>query len=191
MNLNKSIKEQIVNNILAHCFDEKMKNLEKKYLSLSNDIYNEKMNPLSKHINELPKGLMKESTKMAVVFAGKRTYIYFGGTFRTQPQFGNTWEDGRVYRPWNDRERLEYKARHPFAIRRDGYLAESGLLIEERNKLKSKTAGSLEGVRTLKKLLEQWPEVKQFLPDDLAKSQPQALMIPAKELNSIIQKAAE
>lgn len=64
--------------------------------------------------------------------------------------------------------------------------SQANAIREERDTIYSNVRAALDGVRTVKRLLEEWPEAKDLLPSDMSEEKKHLPAVRREELNSMI-----
>lgn len=190
MRLTNAIRETIVNKLIEHRFAKQAIALRKKRAKLAKDVYSYAFTKAQREIlTNAPKGWFKKERDIVVNLSGERHRLYFGGDF---PSYGDPRYPLRVMTADMESEYLHVPydvdpvipVKHKLAVRIAEANGELSDLIEEIQVTTAKTKASLGKIHSVKHLLEQWPEVRPFLPKE---DQTAALpAIPTKDLNKLL-----
>ena len=186
MNLNNRMRDKIILNILEYSFGTRQKSLERRTGKLADAVYRHVMGKYQIQLSKIPEKFIKKSTSMGLRFGGSHVYLYFA---EYDPIKGPRHYGDLKGRPWAD-ETFSFDAAHNLAVR--WRALESGFIIvnEEREAMRAEVAASLRAVRTVERLVEQWPGARKFFPEDLTQYKPPVpAKIPGNDLDSMIKKA--
>lgn len=189
MYLDQTVKRTIIKNVLEYTFGKRIKVLQQQHRDLAQAVYDDHLRAFKRAISKLPRDLLNHSNHALVAFGGKRAYLYWEPAHVARYGWVDDSKVTQTFRPWLGKI-VSYEARHPLSVRWEQWAQRSEKLEEEEDRLRAQLGASLDRVRTVKRLLDDWPEAKVFISDDLKKAAPlPAVQGPA--LNKLIQKARE
>lgn len=170
--LNTFIRDSIIGSLLAKRFDGEKKQLLKEQAEFAVRLYRV-LYPEWQRFVRLPKGWLLQAPSFSARIRGERHRFQLNAEFRF---------------PSEDRERT---------LQDEGLIKEFKQLQErlakhEDDRITARQQGRalLHSVTTVKKLLEVWPEVKPFLPKDVA-TVTCALALPVPALNTMFRLGAK
>lgn len=170
--LTNYMRDRIMESLLYKRFDGEKKQLVKDQAEFAVRLY-QVLFPEWKRMASLPRGWMPESRYFNVRIRGERHRLELKADFRF---------------PCDDRERNlqdealinEFKLLNERVVKHD----------DDKAAARQQGRAMLHSVTTVKKLLEVWPEVKPFLPKDLANITT-ALALPVPSLNVMFRLGAK
>lgn len=170
--LNSFIREQILDAVLKHAFEDREKALKEEKHALGDAVYNDIYpKKVREQMAAMPEGFLPVDDDLRVQFDGEGyTQVYFG-------------ERRRIANAHRHNAAKVFDAKHPLTLRFAKYQKELSALKAEKNNAKSSAEAVLGSVTTVKKLIEVWPEVEQFARPFAAESPSRAVALPIKELN--------
>ena len=170
--LNDVIRAQILEAVLQHAFGEREKKLAAERLAMGDyaykDVYDAK---LRRQMAAMPAGFLPENDDLGIQFEG----IGFTRLPLAEPR--------RIADSHRCGAAKVYDSDHQLTLRyRDRSEARDAVGAERREaRIRAKTV--LGSVTTVKKLIEVWPEVRQFAEPWLVESPSRALALPIQDLN--------
>jgi hypothetical protein len=169
--LTKEIRLKIQNRLIEHAFSEQVKEWHKQEAELGDKIYRD-LYPegLRRKIAALPEGIVATTNYLQVAFGGQVDRVGLSKDRR----IGANHIRGTV---------LNYSTSHEFSKTHLDLEAAAESLRNRKDRARSEIRAVLASVRTLKQLLEVWPEAKPFV-QDLEVAEQVSLSVPIKELNA-------
>lgn len=193
LRLTNENREDILNKLIHDTFSERDEKLEKERFDIAYKIYKKIYTPSTiKKIDALPKGWLKKSASMEIYIPGENYPINFS--------FGYQEKEKRtpIKKRFLDKEYSSYISTPSiqFTMEKNSeiietirtYLDNKETLNDERRKARNSASGTLYRITTLKSLLDNWPEIKPFIPQyilDKAQTSGTAVSLPREELNKI------
>ena len=177
VHLSNYIKEAIIARLLKHAFEEREKALKAEEYGIGNSVYKDVYSAaVRRKMDDMPKGFLPEDDDLKVQFEGNGfTHIHFG-------------ERRRIAASHEHNAAKVYDSEHPLTERYRDWKERESQLKNEKQTTKSNARAVLNSVSTLKKLIEVWPEVEQFVEDfkPSATGKAQLPALPLKDLNRFL-----
>lgn len=196
--LNKGIRGSITTNVMRYRFHKEISKWEKKHNELALRVYKD-VYPLTvrKEMENQPKGWLPETYQIAVKMGNSIETLMFSGamhgatlspfaakgkakapvTFRVPyKDFGTSRYDLKVVKVYASDHKLSKAMTELFEAKTE--------LIETVTRAHILVAERVHSVNTVKKLLEDWPEVAPFVPDTKKPSNLPSL--PIEQLNAVL-----
>lgn len=189
MRLTNDIRDAIVRAVITNRFLKDVEALRDEWSTLAvmtyDDIYDDKT---QRKMKNLPNGWLPETDTITVELGSSHTRLTFDPYMRG---FGLVKIDGpskttkkRVPSSDNSHRVVkQYEASHPLAKKRDELAGRSTDLKELIDSATTGARQMVHSVSTMKKLLEQWPEVEPFAQPYIDK--PSAATLPAVPISSL------
>lgn len=176
--LNQAVRLLILEAVLNHRFSKQKKELDKQSAKFGDMIYNELLSPNDrKRMNESPDNWFDTTTNICVYVNGTHGYYEFT-TRRRKPCH---WNKVEKYGNVQLMSGVSPSATVITAFRRDEEKYNA-----DYQAARMAVSATLKAYKFIEDLIEQWPEVKKFVPKDEAKSATMALAIPPKQLNEML-----
>ena len=172
--LTKVMRSKILYRLLDHRFKAEQEEMDKALTafesSVYNDIYPEK---IRKAMLALPDDYLRSGGNLTVGFGGEITQIRIP---QTKPVSNGHCGYSRVVKSYEAKDELTLEWRN-ISRRKADYRT-------KRDRATTAAKGVLENCRTIKQLLEAWPESLPFVQDYMVAPACVALTVPIKELNA-------
>lgn len=186
-------RDTILENLLRHKFDPVRPIIAAKQSKIANKLYNMKYSAkVRKQMDELPEGWLPTDNDIAISYEGTVMRFRFNGV-----SFTYGYDNKRyIY----DRDAIDIVRRFPsdekgqvvFVISNDDHISDDirdfikteNEYIDQIAQIQSEIRGLLSTFHTVEKLIEAWPEVKDFIPET---TKP-AITLPAIPINDINQR---
>lgn len=195
-NLNQDLRNAIVSAAIKHRFADECEQLLQQARFIANDAYLSHYNPeILKKMTALPQGWLEEKEEFKVQFGFAVHHLHFTGFHHSIPSV--------VSRPWLEEEKLQKEQRrrflkkdlearvvhcfdfqHPLTLRVDAHQKSKEDLRAQISAARDETHRALSKFRTVKTLIEAWPEIAPFIP--AASSKAYLPAIPVATLNKIL-----
>ena len=162
MRLTNQIRDAILSNVIEKTFQPKVKALEEEGKALGLKVYREVVGEEDiKAMNGLRPGILMTATSLHIDrFDDKNRKQRFPTGF-----FGETLPlPERLPVPMDKQGEFCVRDSHAFSKQVDDYFRKKEALNKESHEISRKTHAILRSVNTDKKLLEIWPEAKDYLP---------------------------
>lgn len=158
--LNDTIREGICEAALAHRFDADFAKLERDKSRLAEATYAAIYDSgTRRRMNSLPKGWLPEATELSVRFEGNSKG---DRTVLDLPQARRFLDKHESAGAWSRTVSHVFGAREPVSIEAQRIVTAEAALKEERNKARRAVMTALHQARTIKQLVEAWPEIAPF-----------------------------
>lgn len=172
--LSNYIKDTVIARLMKHAFEEREKALKAEEYGIGDAVYKDVYSAaVRRKMDDMPKGFLLEDDDLKVQFEGNSfTHIHFG-------------ERRRIAQSHKYNAAKVYDSKHPLTERYREWKKRESALKNEKRTTKSNARAVLDSVSTLKKLIEVWPEVEQFVEDfkPSATGKAQLPALPLKDLN--------
>lgn len=169
--LTKTMRQRIAEKAIEHGFSARFEELKKEQHAIADAIYNETYSEeIQEKMAALPEGFLPEGSNFWV-HVGESTHCFDVGEDR---------------RKADSIERLVLPARSKLAGRIADYHRKLRKLKEEKRRVSSEVEAVLKSARTVRQLLEIWPEAEKFIDDSIKPQTCTALAIPIHRLNSAL-----
>lgn len=173
MNLRRSEVDKIVSRLLEHKFGEAFKKLKEREVKLAERVYNDVFSAAHRKLMaELPEGWLPARSHIVARFGGSQGRLDHGTPLRVPNSKSDSWGTLKVY-----------EATHALAEAYQELENDKATLKAERTRLSQEATGAITTARTMKRLLETWPEIEPFT-RGLAKPVSLLPAIPIQTLNS-------
>lgn len=188
MNLYQGLREKIVDNAMRHALERRFKALCKEHDAIRDALYKKFMGPHSRTIEKLPPDLQTQLRKdyLEVRLGGQTVNLRFCGTFKCLHGYGERFSQRKPH-PWFSwSHKPELPATDPLTERYRAWENTRAQYQEDAAQLHAELTAAVKAKRTLEKLLEAWPQAKQFLPENVSPPAPVPAIRP-EELNAKIE----
>lgn len=198
--LNKDHKNKIIRAFLVKAFTPAVEALTDKNKALADEVWDHVLGQYREVIPTLPEGLIKTGYRFYVnTVTGFQSAIRADGNIDSNyysSRFGNTVFAGICntaskkhdsFRPWaaDDGQEIPKKLFTRLEAMRDA----AKKLYEEFQKTQAELTANLKPLKTVEKLLKQWPEAEEFIPvEALEPPAPVPAKLDALSLNKTLNK---
>lgn len=177
--LTKAMKDQIVSRLMDHAYAARKAALDAEELALGSDIYDDVYtHGVRAKMADLPKDYLRTTDRITVQISGHGSpSIRFGDV-----SLGNV---RRIAHLFDGNAAKRYDSSSPFTARFVDWKAKQVALLNEEDTATKDARQILDSVATLSKLIEVWPEVRQFVQDFLPAPaiRAQSPMLPISDVN--------
>jgi len=175
--LTNSMKDTIVERILAKVFGERLEELKKQKMALADACY--AFRYTKKELGMIQELQLQTNNR---AFSNKEAiYMYFGGRHASLAM-----SVPRLFLYKDMESKTKLAADHKLTVQWDAQQNREYDLLAEKNKLAKEVRALLNSVNTTKQLLEAWPESEIFLKGLLETSGQLLPMVQVKTLNEVI-----
>lgn len=169
MRLTNTLRNEIVENLIHHSFNDKIKELEKVKSTLADEFYNEFYSKLEREIFIKHPTLFSKSDRLYCYISGYLHKFEFSkGEYRL---VGENWKF-----------RINVSAESNMGE----YIKSESELHQKITQVRREAHVILQSVTTVNALIKKWPEVKPFIPSDQITSQNTALVVPINHINELL-----
>lgn len=191
--LTKDMCATISLGLIEHTFNSRVAALVVERAQIAQEIYDLHYKPDMKRINDLPEGWLPVHSSIAFESVGSRYNYHFSGQLfrRWSSQF--SFQHLKANQPIHTHRRFKqsdngavevFDAKHPIAVRVEKHEAAAAALHNEVLTAWKTAGASLDNFTTVEKLLDEWPEVKPFVPAAVAPT-PSLPALPTQHLNKM------
>ena len=192
--LTNSIKEVLLKKLLVHAYRDRVQEAVNANAHFAVKVYNDAFAKDLKQINALPKGWLPTDIDILVQFGPTVQRLYFRGTLGAfnlrealRPCEAQIVYDTSYPFPANKKDTVvkQYDGVHPLVSEFDSLKAKFSELETEIHRATKTIEAAMNSVKTVKKLIEIWPEVEEFAKPYL-EHVPTLPAIPRQELNTLL-----
>lgn len=192
--LTNDMRGEIVTALIHHTFDARVATLCDERAAIATSVYDLHYAKDRKAMDALPDGWLPTNDGVRFRAGATEWTLYFCGVLHGRygaysnlacmPSNKRVPQTKRVLERQSGRIVEVFDAQHPIAERVEASAASLDALNEEVNAAKRTAQATLNRFTTVEKLLEEWPEIKPFIP---ANKQPQAPVpaLPTQHLNKM------
>lgn len=169
--LTKEIRKAITSKILKYTFDARFADLSTEESAIAEAVYADLYsNTVLSQMKAMPSGFLPTNNELRIRFTNLHTYLKLKE---------NRLMADKHYKNW-----ITYGADHPLTERWLQFENTKKSLNSERDNLSSHIRAVLASVTTIKKLIEIWPEIKEFAEPFEKEPIVTAVSFPIQELNT-------
>lgn len=171
--LTKEIREAITSKILKHTFDARFADLSTEESAIAEAVYADLYpDTVLNQMKAMPSGFLPTYNELRIRFTNSYSYLKLG--------------EYRLMADIHHGKWVTYDADHPLTERWFQFENAKKSLNNERDNLSSHIRAVLASITTIKKLIEIWPEIKEFAEPFEKESVVTAISFPIQELNARI-----
>lgn len=197
MRLTKSIREAILKDLLRHAFLTEATDMLNRACALAEDVFTDLYGEHLDTMNKLPSCFFTTSNQFRVVFDTDHAYLsftygigtYLADEFRAIGMRPLQKKDRRVPFVMTTNSACKvFPGDHDLTKRHAALKDEKASLTEKMRKARRSAVAVLDSVSTINRLVDVWPEARQFAEAYRVQGERKALLpvVPREELNSAL-----
>ena len=188
--LTNNMRGEIVNAVLFHKYNEPAVSMVKRLALLADDVYRDILPERERDIiSRLPKNWLPESSNVCIDIKGGSWYrIYFSGTYVNDDLYNFINDEletvfKRIPHKFNGTTWKVYENSDVIAQKITETIDDKNSLIKSIDEDRKRLTATINAFTTVEKLLDAWPEMENFIPEQKKPVVVQLPALPVEELN--------